>query len=672
MTRVTVRSIFFLALPVASLLIAGCGGQPESSQPADGTASGTANARAANGKDGAAPAEQAQFRGPLLRNAIHILSNLEQFDQQPALEQVVDRLNQWQRAQTVEVQWKADPLIDTLPKDLQSGAWLERLSDPLFDRELDGNFLKECIWLRDVSNSARGDKLDDLAEAEHLFDWTVRNIQLIADVKPKPGDKQPPLFFRHLPAEVLLYGRGTAMQRAWVFILLARQQGLDVVMLGVKDPDHAERSRPWVPALLHKGNLYLFDTSLGLPLPGPGGKGIATLAEAAEDPKVLEQLDLDASHHYPVKAAEAKEVSAFIEASPGYLSRRMKVLESQLAGNERMVLSVEPNQIAERLKGLAHLAKNIRLWTMPQGTYALRDGQDQNPRPGFVAAKAEEFAPFAVPGYFGGTGQHAGAQQLLLDELMNEGENKVASRANHPTRQLRKIIFPLWAGRLLHFRGECDGETGAKHFYILARPGEDQMADHVRELVQTYEEENNRPAPVQKYIAAVFRRKQDATYWLGLISYDEKEYTAAEDYFERLTLKVWPIGPWTDGARYNLARTYEADGRAADAIKIYEADDSPQRFGNHLRARRLKAASPAAPAPEKPTTEKPATEKPAPEKPANAKPAPATQPADKKSTSTSASQTPHLLGVPMILKFDSTKLALSARGLRSAGQNSGN
>ena len=104
MTRLAVRSICFLAMPLACLLLAGCGGQQESSPPADGDASGGGNAKAAdssNGKAGAAsgePAEQAQFRGPLLRNAIHILSNLEQFDQQPALEQVVDRLNQWQRA----------------------------------------------------------------------------------------------------------------------------------------------------------------------------------------------------------------------------------------------------------------------------------------------------------------------------------------------------------------------------------------------------------------------------------------------------------------------------------------------------------------------------------------------------------------------------------------------
>ena len=300
---------------------------------------------------------------------------------------------------------------------------------------------------------------------------------------------------------------------------------------------------------------------------------------------MLEQLDLDASHHYAVKAAEAREVSAFIEGSPGYLSRRMKVLESQLAGNERMILSVEPEQIAERLKGLAHVAKSVRLWTMPQGMYALRDAQDRNPAKGFENAKAEEFAPFAVPGYFGGTGQQGAAQQLLLDELMNEGENKVASRAHHPTRQLGKNHLSVVGGAAAAFSRGMRWRIGGQ---ALLHSGPSRRRSDGRprgELAQTYEEENNRPAPVQKYIAAVFRRKQDATYWLGLISYDEKEYTAAEDYFERLTLKVWPIGPWTDGARYNLARTYEADGRAADAIKLYEADESPQRFGNRLRGR---------------------------------------------------------------------------------------
>ena len=32
----------------------------------------------------------------------------------------------------------------------------------------------------------------------------------------------------------------------------------------------------------------------------------------------------------------------------------------------------------------------------------------------------------------------------------------------------------------------------------------------------------------------------------GLISFDEKQYLAAEEYLKNLTLDIWPRGPWTD------------------------------------------------------------------------------------------------------------------------------
>ena len=53
------------------------------------------------------------------------------------------------------------------------------------------------------------------------------------------------------------------------------------------------------------------------------------------------------------------------------------------------------------------------------------------------------------------------------------------------------------------------------------------------------------------------------------------------------TLQANPNGPWTGGARYNLARTYEVLGDHANARAYYEQDKSPQRHGNLLRARRL-------------------------------------------------------------------------------------
>jgi len=618
------RACYFAALAVALLIaLSGCGQDNKST-----AASASTNSNA----------ESQQFRLPLLRNAIHMLGTLEQFDEQPALEQIVDRLNQSQRNQKVTVEWKADPLIDTLPKPLLTGAWLERLEDELFDRDLDGNFLKEAAWLRDVANFNHGDKLDDLAMAQQLFDWTVRNIQLQTEPQAKPG--QPPLLSlvaRRLPWEVLLFGRGTSQQRAWVFILLARQQGLDVVMLAVADPVHPEQHLAWLPALIHKGDLYLFDSALGLPIPGPEGRGIATLRQAAEDPKVLDQLDLDESHHYPVKAAEAKTVLALVEASPGYLSRRMKALEAQLAGADRIVLTAAPEQIAARLKGLPHVAPEVKLWALPYETFALREAQDRLHVREFEAAKAAEMAPYVVPNFReNDLPASRGAQQHALEELMAQGENpdeaqrriveleaeshKLAGENKDDARQRRteidqeilalrqiaagdrkinlprpvKMVFPLWAARLLHFRGKYGGESGAKHFYIISRPGEDQINDYIKQLADDWSRDNNAVCPpgiVARYAATVRVRKQDATYWLGLISFDEHEYSTAEDYFKMLPHGAGQANLWVDGARYNLARSYEAAGRTAEAIKLYEEDDSPQRHGNHLRARQLKAAA---------------------------------------------------------------------------------
>ncbi len=92
--------------------------------------------------------------------------------------------------------------------------------------------------------------------------------------------------------------------------------------------------------------------------------------------------------------------------------------------------------------------------------------------------------------------------------------------------------------------------------------------------------------------------KQDASYWLGLINFEQKNYPVAIDYFSRRTLEATPDGPWTDGAHYNLGRAYEASGQLAPAIELYQSDRSPQKHGNRLRARRLKAQTSTADAPD--------------------------------------------------------------------------
>ncbi|MBN2293570.1 MAG: hypothetical protein JXM70_14165, partial [Pirellulales bacterium] len=47
-------------------------------------------------------------------------------------------------------------------------------------------------------------------------------------------------------------------------------------------------------------------------------------------------------------------------------------------------------------------------------------------------------------------------------------------------------------------------------------------------------------------------------------------------------------GPWTSGAKYNLARIYESAGDLKQAIRLFKADtDSPGMAGNLLRIKWL-------------------------------------------------------------------------------------
>ena len=61
--------------------------------------------------------------------------------------------------------------------------------------------------------------------------------------------------------------------------------------------------------------------------------------------------------------------------------------------------------------------------------------------------------------------------------------------------------------------------------------------------------------------------KQDASFWLGLVAFEQKNYASAIDYFSKRTLAAMPGGPWTHAARYNLAHTYEVSGRRQEAIR---------------------------------------------------------------------------------------------------------
>ena len=227
-------------------------------------------------EDSAAQAEaesSAAHDDELFQIAVGNLNQLEDYNGSEMLKPALDRLNRWASHQKPPTGWKPDPMLQTLPAPLRELAVVKALDTLEFRLESppgDGWTLQEEIWLRDLSRWARGNSFDPLEQARRLLDWTVRNVQLEPEREAAAGPLRVAI---QRPWETLLLGRGTAVDRSWVFLLLARQQRLDAAALAVGDPRDPEASRvlPGLVVVLHKGQLYLFDLGLGLPIPGPKG-----------------------------------------------------------------------------------------------------------------------------------------------------------------------------------------------------------------------------------------------------------------------------------------------------------------------------------------------------------------------------------------------------------------
>ena len=116
-------------------------------------------------------------------------------------------------------------------------------------------------------------------------------------------------------------------------------------------PMSAETARSGLPALVVENQLYLFDTRLGLPIPGPGGTGVATLQQVREDDSLLRQLDLEDAP-YPLQSSQLQEVVSLVVADAFDLSERAWLVEAKLTGEHRLALTSRPSEVAAKLDAM--------------------------------------------------------------------------------------------------------------------------------------------------------------------------------------------------------------------------------------------------------------------------------------------------------------------------------
>jgi hypothetical protein len=571
--------------------------------------------------------------------------------QSDTMRQIVDRLDQWVRNQPPP-KWEKDAMLDELPEPLRQLPVVTGV-DKMDFGPFDGYYLQEATFLRDVAAMARGKSIDPLQRAGLLFDWTVRNLQLDEERK----DRVP-----QFPWEALFFGHGTAWERAWVFVLLARQEGIDAAVLAISQEDGTPR--PWCVAVRIGGKAYLFDPAWGLPIPGPDGvkkgeKGRldiapATLEQLAADESLLKRMNLDADHPYPVKQEDLKNVVALIEASPLALSRRMATVESRLQGKQKMSLTASATEEAKLWKATPGVPA-AKLWLLPYMTVERRSAL----QPREIIRLLGGFMPFyAMPSdllygegvlqdaaktpkdlqadiYKGSAAQDAGKKKPNPLELIQDTDEMKAKRMIEAMQSFAATYSaPLYKGRVLHLKGQFSGGEGEKSaisYYQMSRPSPEEMekiyakqfaifvraaiADDkelspeeaeeiVRNVVQSImtgrrlENETHRKLAehvaaqggpsIDWLIALVRAGKVDASYWLGLVTYENGGLGAAVDYFAKRTLDDPDAAKWTDGARYNLARSIETAGAIPEAVTLYRQNSkSPDALGQLLRAKWL-------------------------------------------------------------------------------------
>ncbi len=204
---------------------------------------------------------------------------------------------------------------------------------------LDNHHLFRCFLMRDAAKAlevkgvrgktgtaARETPLD---QAVRAFAWVMREVRL------RDGDSA-----NAPPSYVVRRGTGSAMERALIFADLLEQLGNpetpepELLAFLLFLPNGSGVPRLWTCGVLAGASqeVYLFDPALGLPLPGPKGEGIATLAQALAMPDVLAQMNLDDKHRYPVAMEQARKAQAQLVCPLSALSPRMRYLQDKLLG----------------------------------------------------------------------------------------------------------------------------------------------------------------------------------------------------------------------------------------------------------------------------------------------------------------------------------------------------
>ncbi|QEF97003.1 hypothetical protein Mal15_10330 [Stieleria maiorica] len=534
--------------------------------------------------------QETQARRDHLGEAFVLLRKYVELAPEMAQEQIAFHLNGWSATRPPSEATEPE-LADTLRDVISADALTERVAgrtflpgDVLHLRDsylfhslytwvdtprLDEKLLTD--WFTEQRQSLGAESVDRLVTATRLFDWTVRNIALEPDDPSAPAPQGPefPLGmkfqgagYRQSDYQTVMRGTGDGLQRAGVFTQLCRQAGIPAAVLGTIDGTSGE-VKPFCVGVLAGDEIYLFEPTLGVHVPGPNQVGIATLAEARRDAVVLRRLGIAGLDQftYPVTKEDAQQCVALLNLSPETISPRMKKLQSGLTGDRRMNVYVDADKIAQQLDAVTGIS-SVRIWDVPLKTEVYRQVCEQ------YAQRDPVFAFWYM------------ARWAMMDAGFESARQLTLGRWQHLTGQFGDI--------------EEESITGARTLYMNQRAPEFEIEDLRidvdlqkqygirRELGVDSATYDQQVAQIQGLMRM---GKRTATYWLSLLQADDGRLETAEGWLEKRVLPEEQQSFWTPAARYNLARLAEALGKTDKAVEMYKRVGEPQEHGNRIRAR---------------------------------------------------------------------------------------
>ncbi|MEZ6059419.1 MAG: hypothetical protein R3C19_03555 [Planctomycetaceae bacterium] len=582
------------SLLFVSMLFVGCDGATEES-PSESAATASA----------AGQETEAEKCRKKLSSAIRRLQP-ENFDTLTRRDRAVNGLNAWLASCTadeVSAMTVGEKTLAMLDPDSRRQVTAGRYTPS------DAVYVRDALLLRTLSDALTeqidvtlpSDSRTEAARVAGIFQWLAGNVSLIA-----ADEKRVPLGL----FDVLLTGRGTAEDRAWIFAELLRQRQIDAAILrpsgdpASQDPADVVESADWLIAAMIDDSVLLFDAATGTAVPSVDSDGIDAILQT---PAGLERL---------VDSERWKNLQVQIVAQTSAFAPRMLVLQEHLAAEDSAILfeeltggTSEIRPLVERISGRGEgffTADQISIWQYPDERSAASGSLTEDQ----LAEYTDLMRPFEAPFERDTeTSVQSGEELTSIPEQLSDDEKKELMEARLieefertlPSRSTEER-FGKPSGRLKQTR--ILQISGSNDLDLIQQLQQIRIASTQEQLLVRVPDEARRqgyagPEIIQIPFPPMIREvNQSATgdtlYWTAIVQINRHEDSAAATTLSNY-LRSYPDGKWRFPAQMNQAMTQLRMGHtdaAVESLRVADDPENPEQSRVKLLLKRLEAAAP--------------------------------------------------------------------------------